>query len=61
MSSVSFSSDGRTLATGSYDGSVRLWDTDAEATATRLCALARANHWTRFHRNLPPGAPESPC
>ncbi len=40
VQSVAFSPDGATLAAGSADGTVRLWDTMARAAAAEVCATA---------------------
>jgi WD40 repeat protein len=40
VNSVAFSSQGHTLATGSSDGTVRVWDTDTGKTRTRLRGLS---------------------
>ena len=40
MYSVAFSPGGGTLAAGSADGTVRLWDTTARAAASAVCGTA---------------------
>jgi WD40 repeat protein len=36
---ASFSHDGKTIVTASYDGILRLWDTDVEGTVSRARSL----------------------
>ncbi|WP_331744302.1 hypothetical protein [Kitasatospora sp. NBC_01300] len=48
---AAFSPDQSTLLTAAGDGA-RLWPTDADRTADRICDLSRTNHW--------PGSPSGP-
>jgi hypothetical protein len=60
--SVAFSPNGQTLAVGSADGTVRLWDTNPATDATAICATAgqliTRTEWARYAPG-PPYAP--PC
>ena len=61
MFSVSFSGDGRTLATASFDRTVRLWDVHDPAHPARLGAIpttgAVSTHALTFTRTAPPWPP----
>jgi WD40 repeat protein len=43
VNSVAFTPDGQTLASGSYDGTILLWDVGVESWRTRACGIANRN------------------
>jgi WD40 repeat protein len=64
--SLSFSADGKTLASASPDRSVMLWDTDLESWQARACRRANRNltrlEWQQFFGDEPyrPTCPDLP-
>ncbi len=60
--SVGFSPDGATMAAGSADGTVRLWNTSAAAEARAICQFA-GQPVTRaeWHRYDPSRGYDRPC
>lgn len=58
VSSVTFSPNGRTLASASFDGSIRLWDFDPGSLKERACKMANRNfskedEWKKFFGDRP--------
>ena len=65
--SVSFSPDGKTLASGSLDNTIIFWDVDIESWKARACGIANRNltqsEWAQFvgdepYRNTCPDPPK---
>jgi hypothetical protein len=56
VTSVAFSPDAHTLATASYDHTVRLWETDVDRVAARICRITPTitpSEWDRYFPGLP--------
>ncbi len=56
VDSVAFSPDGHTLASGSADGTTRLWNLSVQSAINRICAVAGGltpQQWNEYIRQLP--------
>jgi WD40 repeat protein len=55
VDSVAFSPDGHTLASGSDDGTTRLWNLNVQSAINRICATAGGltpQQWDEYIRQL---------
>jgi len=53
VDSVAFGRDGQTLAVGSYDGTVRLWNLDVGYAIERICTTAGGLTPQQWHKYIP--------
>jgi WD40 repeat protein len=56
VDSVTFSTDGRMLASGNLDGTIRLWNLDIQYAIDRICATAGGltpQQWNQYINQLP--------
>jgi WD40 repeat protein len=58
---VTFSPDGHTLATASVDSTARLWETNAEAVAIRICSTTPTITQNEWNQYLPGQPYRPPC
>jgi WD40 repeat protein len=62
VNSLAFTSKGYTLAEGSSDGTIRLWNLNIKYAITRICAITRTDLTIQlWHANIPQRSFQPPC
>jgi WD domain, G-beta repeat len=59
--SVAFGPNGRTLATASTDTTARLWETNVESVAARICSITPTITRSEWDQYLPDLSYQPPC
>jgi WD40 repeat protein len=61
VTGVAFSSDGHSLATASADSTARLWETNIENVAARICSITPGTTQSEWGQYLPDLQYNPPC